>query len=166
MASLDLSQRWCIAEQGEVTDEVTPDCKRCTSAEVAWCGVIEAWPRLAPFPIDYQWCLCGRVLEEGEGEVDGPDGPLRYVLTDRRLCIQAELGQDVDCEVCVSAIDARGHELFECLRLSKPGTKVDCRPCVPRLPYDLAIAEVVPELAGYRPVFTRADVEHPEPVVR
>lgn len=156
VASLDLTQRWCVAEQGEVSEYITPDCKRCTSAEVAWVGVIEAWPRLAPFPIDYQWCLCGHVLEEGEGEVPGPDGPISYRLTDRKLCIQGDLGQDIDCEVCVSAIDGRGHELYECLRLSKPGTKVDCRPCVPRLPYDVVVAEVATELAGYRPVFELA----------
>ena len=161
VASLDLTQRWCVAEQGEVTDYITADCQRCTSAEVAWCGVVEAWPRLAPFPIDYQWCLCGHVIEEGKGEVPGPDGPISYTLTDRKLCIEGDLGQDIECEVCVSAIDARGHELYECLRLSQPGTKVTCRPCVPHRPYDIHIAEVVTELQGYRPVFELARAAEP-----
>ena len=153
VARLDLTQRWCVSERGPVTEYITADCSRCTSSEVARCVVIEAWPRLAPFPIDYQWCLCGHVLEEGSGEVDGSDGPIAYTLTDRRLCLQLELGQGIDCEVCVSAIDARGHELYECLPLSQPGVETICHPCVPRRKIPIRVVDAATELQGYRPVF-------------
>lgn len=38
--------------------------------------------------------------------------------------------QDIDCELCVSAIDARGQELLTCTRLSQRGSEKTCRPCV------------------------------------
>ena len=73
--------------------------------------MFEAVPKLMPFPIDYQWCLCGTVIEEGEGEVGPADRRLRYKLQGRRLMVQTQaLGDDIDCQLCVSAIDARGQE--------------------------------------------------------
>ncbi len=125
--------------------------------------MIEAWPRLAPFPIDYQWCLCGHVLEEGSGEVDGSDGPLTYTLADRKLRIEGELGESIDCEVCVSAIDARGHELYECLTISQSGVETTCRPCVPRKRIPIDLVDVATELQGYRPVFATAS-KQAEPI--
>ncbi|MBD8871160.1 hypothetical protein [Nocardioides donggukensis] len=154
VAQLDLTQRWCVAERGPVEEYISADCSRCTTSEVAWRGVIEAWPRLAPFPIDYQWCVCGQVLEEDSGEVQGPDGPISYKLVDRKLCLRGQLGQTIDCEVCVSAIDARGHELYTCLTVLQPGEQTTCRPCVPRHTFELEFAEIATELQGYRPVFT------------
>ena len=40
------------------------------------------------YAVDYEWCLCGTVLDEGDGEVVSPDGPLTYTLEGRRLRIQ------------------------------------------------------------------------------
>jgi len=63
-----------------VTEYITPDCSYCKAAPVRWCGLFEAVPKLMPFPIDYQWCLCGTVIAEGEGEVPSRTGSLSYKL--------------------------------------------------------------------------------------
>ena len=73
---LDITSNWTVVERGETTDYVTPDCFYCSSAPVRWCGLFEAVPRLMPFPIDYQWCLCGTVITEGDGSVPSRSGPL------------------------------------------------------------------------------------------
>lgn len=143
---LDIAARWSVIERGDVVEYVRPDCAYCRSSSVRRKGVIEAWPRLVAFPIDYEWCLCGKVIAEGDGEVPSPDGPLWYRLRGRHLEIETDLGQDVDCELCVSAIDARGQELFTCIRLSQRGTETVCRKCTPsKTKFQV---EVVPAIAG------------------
>jgi hypothetical protein len=154
---LDIAARWSVLARGETTEFIRPDCAFCRSAPVSRCGVFEAWPRLMAFPVDYQWCLCGQVLEAGEGTVASADGPLAYRLDGRRLWIETEMEQSVDCELCVSAIDARGRELFTCIRIAQPGIETVCRPCIPR-PWRMAL-EVLPveaELAAWRPLFPAA----------
>ena len=132
---LDLTSHWSVVEHGDVTEYITPDCSYCKSSPVRWCGLFEAVPKLMPFPIDYQWCLCGTVIAEGEGEVTSGGGRLSYKLQGRRLMVQTEtLGQDVDCQLCVSAIDGRGQEQFTCIRLSQSGIERQCRKCVRRQP--------------------------------
>lgn len=149
--SLDIAARWSVMERGEVTEYITPGCAFCRSSEVSWCGVFEAWPKLVPFPIDYQWCLCGTVLEEEEGEVSTSHGPLGYKLTDRRLFIKTEMGENVDCELCVSAIDARGSELFTCIRLVKSGIDTTCKQCTPLgRPFSVEVLQPPAELLGWR----------------
>jgi hypothetical protein len=152
---LDIAARWSVLERGEVNEYITPDCSFCRSNPVRWCGIFEAWPSLMAFPIDYQWCLCGKVIAEGEGEVSTPSGPLTYKLTGRRLCIETEMGQDVDCELCVSAIDARRQELFTCIQLSQSGLETQCRKCDPTargirveiIPADVALSAWRPLVA-------------------
>ncbi len=129
---LDLATHWSVLERGEVDEYITSNCEFCRSAPVRQCALIEAWPRLMAFPVDYQWCLCGHILEAGEGEVPSPDGPLSYRLEGRQLWIETDMGQSVDCEVCVSAIDRRGLELFTCVQLSQSGIEKRCRACDPR----------------------------------
>jgi hypothetical protein len=156
--SLDLNARWSVIESGDDTEWITPDCKFCKSSPVRRCGVIEAWPRLAAFPIDYQFCLCGEILEEGTGEVDTADGPLAYRLDGRTLYIETEMGQSVNCEVCVSAIDNRNLELYECLQLRKPGVEKRCHQCDPNQPL-VAIEYVAAaaNLATWRPLLEHQD---------
>jgi len=150
---LDIAARWSVLERGEVTDFIAPDGAFCRTTQVCWCGVFEAWPKLMAFPIDYQWCLCGKVLEEGEGSVDSPHGPLEYKLRGRRLWIETEMGQSVNCELCVSAIDARGQELFTCIQLSQPGIETRCRKYVPKATYlKIEIIPAEPEFSGWRPL--------------
>ncbi len=149
---LDIASRWSIFERGEVHEYITPDCKYCTSSPVRWLGVFEAWPALTAFPIDYQWCLCGQILQEGTGVVNSSDGPLTYVLEGRRLTVESELGNDISCELCVSAIDARGLELFTCIQLEKPGVDVQCKACVPRRWIDVQMIPAPVELTGWRPL--------------
>ncbi len=158
--SLDIAARWSVLERGEVSEYITPNCSYCRTNPVRWCGIFEAWPRLAAFPIDYQWCLCGEVLEEGSGEVSTIHGPLAYRLVGRRLYIETEMAQSVDCELCVSAIDARGLELYTCIRLNQSGIEKRCRKCDPRKPNVLVeMLEVEPLLATWRPLLATEPVE-------
>jgi hypothetical protein len=163
--SLDIAGRWSVLERGAVNEYITPDCTFCRSNPVRWCGIFEAWPRLAAFPIDYQWCLCGEILEEGRGEVSSKHGPLAYRLVGRRLYIETEMAQPVDCELCVSAIDAHGLELFTCIRLNQSGIERRCRKCDPRKP--VVRVEMLPvdvQLAAWRPLLSKETVERIEEV--
>jgi hypothetical protein len=155
---LEITSQWTVIERGDVTEYITPDCSYCKSAPVRWCGLFEAVPKLMPFPIDYQWCLCGTVIAEGDGEVPSRTGPLSYKLKGRRLMIQTEiLGQDVDCQLCISAIDGRGQEQFTCIRLSQPGIERRCKKCIPASRrYDIAYLPVQPEYAPWRPLIAAA----------
>lgn len=158
--SLDIAARWSVLERGEVSEHITPDCSFCRSNPVRWCGIFEAWPRLAAFPIDYQWCLCGEVIEEGSGEVSTKYGPLAYRLVGRRLYIETEMAQSVGCELCVSAIDARGLELFTCIQLNQSGIEKYCRKCDPRKPnVRVEILAVDAKLATWRPLITSETVK-------
>ncbi len=152
---LDIAARWSVLERGEVSESITPDCFFCRSAPVRRHGIFEAWPRLMAFPIDYQWCLCGEVIEEGEGVVSTPDGGLAYKLAGRRLTVETEIGQSVDCELCISAIDAHGQELFTCIRLSQPGIEKNCRKCNPQ-GWNVSIETLPVEaiLNAWRPLIT------------
>ncbi len=83
------------------------------------------------------------------------DGPLAYRLVGRRLYIETEMAQSVDCELCVSAIDARGMELFTCIQINQSGVEKRCRKCDPRKPnvrVEMLAAAV--ELATWRPLLT------------
>lgn len=156
---LDVATRWSALERGNVNEYVRANCSFCRSSPVRWRGVVEAWPRLVAFPIDYQWCVCGSVIDEGEGQVSSPHGLLTYALSGRRLVIETEMGQDVDCELCVSAIDVRGHELFECVQLSKPGVDTRCRKCMPGVKkFELEIIPAAPELGAWRSLLADATV--------
>ncbi len=151
---LDITARWSVLDRGEINELITADCSYCREAPVRWCGYFEAVPRLMPFPIDYQWCLCGTVLEEGEGDVASGAGHLSYKLSGRRLMVQAqELGQDILCELCVSAIDGRGQEQFTCIRLQQPGIQRCCRKCVPAdRRYEIALVPTKSAIKSWRPL--------------
>jgi hypothetical protein len=156
--SLDIAARWSVLERGEVEEYITPNCEFCRSSPVSRCGVFEAWPRLMAFPVDYEWCLCGTVLEEGEGEVVSSGQALSYRLDGRRLSVTTDMGQSIDCELCVSAIDARGQELFTCIRLSQPGIDRQCRKCTPaKHGFHLEMLTAKAGLASWRPLFAHAE---------
>jgi|GEM_PF-1819935 len=129
---LEITSHWSIIGRGKPTEYITPDCEYCTAVPVRWCGIFEAVPKLMPFPINYQWCLCGKIIAEGEGQITSGGGHLSYKLQGRRLMIQTDaIGENVNCELCVSAIDARGQEQFTCIKLSQPGIHISCKKCVP-----------------------------------
>lgn len=158
--SLDIAARWSVLERGEVSEYITPDCSFCRSSPVRRCGIFEAWPRLAAFPIDYQWCLCGEILDEGNGEVSTKHGTLAYRLTGRRLYIETEMAQMVDCELCVSAIDARDMELYTCIHLNKSGIEKICRRCDPERPkVRVEMMAVDAKLSVWRPLITDETVK-------
>ena len=132
--TLDIALRWSVIKAGDEGEAYfQKNLARCTRVEVARRATIEAWPRLLSFPVDFRWCLDGRVLEPGEGEVQTASGMLRYQVAGRGLTLETEVGQAVDSSLCVSAIDARGRELFSCTRLRCEGSDERCsKP--PRLP--------------------------------
>ncbi|NVK21534.1 MAG: hypothetical protein HWD86_03370 [Kangiellaceae bacterium] len=151
VASLDIATRWRVLERGEVTEYITDDCSFCRSSPVSRCGIFEAWPRLMAFPVDMEWCLCGHVLEDEHGEIEYESGTISYKKVGRRLYLETELGQDFKCELCVSAIDARGRELFTCIEINQPGIDEQCRKCSDKAPqYDINFLDVKPELAQWR----------------
>jgi hypothetical protein len=127
MPSLDIAVNW---QTLEASDQQTPyagaEGAPCTRWDVSRRCVAEAWPRLLAFPVNYQWCLCGQVLQEGDGVVQTSTGTLEYTLKGRRLEFTTHMGQSVNCELCVSAIDARNHELFTCIDLVKGSTDSHC----------------------------------------
>jgi hypothetical protein len=59
----------------------------------------------------------------------------KYRINISRLLCLAWLKRYVDCELCVSAIDARGQELFTCTRVKKSGLETHCRKCIPGFKY-------------------------------
>lgn len=124
--SLDIAARWTVRESGEATTFIGRDFATCTRTEVSRRCTIEAWPRLVVFPVNYQWCLCGKVLAEGEGEVTHAGGTLHYQLEGRHLTLETGMAQTLDCELCVSAIDATGRELFTCVPLQMASTDTKC----------------------------------------
>jgi hypothetical protein len=77
---------------------------------------------------------------------------LDVVVQGLREEAQHAAGHSIECQVCVSAVDARGHELYACLHLSQLNTETLWRPCVPRTQVPIDLAEVAPNLQGYRPV--------------
>jgi hypothetical protein len=126
---LDIALRWSVTDRAkDGLNYISGNFASCTRSDVSRRATIEAWPRLVVFPVNYQWCLCGQVLEPGEGEVKLAGGVLRYTLDGRQLTVDTEMGQAVDCELCVSAIDARGRELFSCTRLTCASTDTTCGP--------------------------------------
>ena len=127
---LDIGVHWEIYEKGEATSYIRPDCIHCDKYDVAWHGMFEAIPRLLTYPVCYQWCLCGNVLTESEGEVETPSGAISYEIIGKRLHIWSSVGQKLDCELCVSAIDMREREFFTCVPVKKSGFDTKC--CTPR----------------------------------
>lgn len=123
---LDIALRWDVIERGESFSYIGPNFAPCSRAEVARRCSIEAWPKLMTFPVTYQWCLCGTVLTDGEGSVATPSGPVQYKVKGRFLELTTSMAQALDCELCVSAIDARNRELFTCVPLKISGTETTC----------------------------------------
>jgi hypothetical protein len=92
---------------------------------VEWLGVFKAEPHNMALPIDYQWCLCGQILGQGQGSLVTDGHTLSYSVDRDKLQIRTELGKNLKCELCVSAIDDWGRELFTCVPLDRPGTVIE-----------------------------------------
>lgn len=63
------------------------------------------------FPIDYSWCLGGHTLI-GEGSVTIGETTVSYATDDDRCELTLETGDSLRSELCVSALDHRGAELY------------------------------------------------------
>lgn len=124
--TVGLTESWRVIEKGKEETFTNKDCITCVRYDVAWYGVIEAQPRLLSYPIDYQWCLCGHVLEDESGELQIASGTIRYEICGKRLHLWTTLGQALACELCISAIDHRDREFFTCIKVNQPGSKTRC----------------------------------------
>lgn len=153
--ALDIATRWSIIERGEGTPVPGKDFAMCVRSPVSRRCVVEAWPKLVAFPVNYQWCLCGQVLSEAEGEVSHAGGTVHYSLQGRFLTLETKTGEGLDCELCVSAIDHRGRELFTCVRLQQDATDTVCGPgrrFYPAVDLDLVPCDPLHAIATYEPV--------------
>jgi hypothetical protein len=92
---------------------------------VEWLGVFQAEPRNMAFPIDFQWCLCGQVLHQGAGTLVTGGHTITYTVDGNTLQVRTEIGKGLKCELCVSAIDNWGREIFTCVPLDRLGTAID-----------------------------------------
>ncbi|MBK8621765.1 MAG: hypothetical protein IPN79_08370 [Saprospiraceae bacterium] len=128
--SLDLDVRWYKLERGNVNHYITDDCKYCTSAEIRWRGVFTAKSKLLAFPVNYQWCLCGQVLDGKEGVIEVNGEKLKYTIRGNQLILDAtRINQSIKCQLCISAIDFKGREFFKCIKIDQAGLLVHCRRC-------------------------------------
>ncbi|MFI9536842.1 hypothetical protein ACIG56_26780 [Nocardia fusca] len=122
---LGIAAAWSVLDEGPPIQTNIPGCN---DFEVRWGATFKARPKLMAGPIDYQWCLCGTVLDTERGTLKTVHGNIEYLLDDDRLSIATEnLGQAIECELCVSAVDARDQELFTCIKLSR-GLDRRCEP--------------------------------------
>jgi hypothetical protein len=127
--TLDIAVRWDVMERSKnAMPVVGPNFAMCSLADVSRRATVEAWPKLMAFPVNYQWCLAGTGLKEPEGKVQLDGGIVTYKLNGRYLTLETEMGQAVDAQLCVSAIDAKGRELFTCAPLQMGGTDRQCGP--------------------------------------
>ncbi|GAB2813883.1 hypothetical protein [Ferruginibacter profundus] len=156
--SLEITSKWLAAERGEVKEYITDDCRFCRSSQVRWRGIFEAKSKLMAFPIDYEWCFCGQVLKDAEGEISYLGNKLSYKVNRNKLVIETTtLGQNINCELCVSAIDNRGQELFVCTKVVKSGLDVKCRKCGEKKPLvDLIYQPIDYKLVNWRPLLSEA----------
>ncbi|MGG6463593.1 hypothetical protein [Solilutibacter silvestris] len=168
VASLELVQRWSVIARGEQTSYITDNCEYCVSGPVSRCGVFEAQTRLVPFPAKYAWCVCGHRVEEGQGELDTTNGPLAYRVSGNRLYLETDMGESVDCEVCVSVVDARGTERHACVRAKQDGIDRQCKTCVPgRKHVAIDTLALDPKVAAWRPLLVAmAPEDHEEENIR
>lgn len=153
---LSIAAAWSVVAEGPAIP--VKQIPWCNDFEVRWGGTFEARPKLMASPIDYRWCLCGTVLDTERGTVRTGQGNLDYAIFDgHRLSISTEeIGQDIECELCLSAIDARGQELFTCIQLSLDGLDRRCQPNPrpPRVPPTVVRIPPGPEFGTWRPLKT------------
>jgi hypothetical protein len=84
-------------------------------------GDFEALPRLMAYPIDFEWCLAGNILT-GNGSVQIHNTRVRYSVDGDQCTLWTDRGNDLKAQLCVSAIDVRGLELFTCILIDFSGT--------------------------------------------
>ncbi|MEJ2405038.1 MAG: hypothetical protein P8171_12235 [Candidatus Thiodiazotropha sp.] len=77
------------------------------------------------YPIDYEWCLGGMPMS-GTGTLRIGDANVHYEATGERLSMELELGDSLESELCVSALDQRGTELFTERAFSVEGEERFC----------------------------------------
>jgi hypothetical protein len=152
--ALDIALRWSVLQRGESFTYINGNFATCTRYEVSRRCTIEAWPKLVVFPVNYQWCLCGQVLTEGSGKVAHAGGSIAYTLTGRELVLETGMAESVDCELCVSAIDSRGRELFTCVPLQSDPTDTNCgkpRRFIEKPKFEIIPCDPLIAIAGFEP---------------
>jgi hypothetical protein len=154
--TLDIALRWTVLESAaEGVTYIGKDDAVCVRKDVSRRATLEAWPRLVTFPVNYRWCLSGQVLEQGKGEINVAGGTLLFELEGRYLTIDTEMGHLVDCELCVSAIDAIGGELFSCVPLKCDASETYCgrsRPVYPKAKLEWIPCDPLRAVVGFESV--------------
>ena len=160
--ALEIVSKWVVVERENIKEYITSDCQFCRSSDVKWRGIFEAKAKLMAFPIDYQWCMCGEILKDEEGEITSNGSKIIYRKIANKLIIETtEIGQRIDCEVCVSAIDHKARELFVCKKINIKGKEITCRKCgdKPKL-VDLVYLPINSKLLNWRPMVMKRIAEH------
>ncbi len=75
-------------------------------------------------PVSFAWCLGGQALS-GEGRVTVGESVVSYVVEGSRCHLSLELGTSLLSELAVSALDARGTELFATRAVDVQGSEED-----------------------------------------
>jgi hypothetical protein len=160
--SLEIASKWIAVDRDNIHEYITADCQYCTASDVRWRGVFNAKAKLMAYPIDFQWCLCGEVLQDKEGVIEHMGNKISYKVNGSKLIIESTtIGQDINCEVCVSAIDFRGQELFVCTKANKDGHEVKCRKCGDKKPLvDFIHLPLKASVVNWRPFLAESMVHH------
>jgi hypothetical protein len=124
--SVKLTTRWNTREFGTRLDPRLVNGECCPAYEAAKDCRIEAVTKKLAFPIDLQWCIDGIVLKDSSGIVDSKSGSLDYTIQGRFLTLHASMSQLISSEVCLSAIDSSGLEVFKCTKINSSGIGSDC----------------------------------------
>ncbi len=151
---IDLRSRFSVRAKGE---QLNPGATLCQRFGVRSRTVLDAQPHLMALPIDFEWSLNGEVLTTATGSVTVPGGTLNYTLSaerDRLTVETTEIGQLVDCPLCVTGTDARGQEVVTCTDLRpRPIVTENCKiPDPPRPIPRFRIIPAGPLVATWRPL--------------
>jgi hypothetical protein len=126
--SLSISDRWDVINERKIGEGTESYVYRGMMREAKFelfaleqRGEFRALARLMAYPIDFQWCLAGQILT-GDGSVLVHNTRVRHSVDRDRCTLLTALGNDLKAQLCVSAIDARGLELFTCTLIDRLGT--------------------------------------------
>ncbi|MFD4459623.1 hypothetical protein [Nocardia sp. NPDC058480] len=151
---IDLRSQFSVLAKG---DQLNPGATLCQKFSVRSRTALHAEPQLMALPIDFVWSLNGEVLTTERGSVTVPSGTLDYTLSaerDRLTVETTEIGQIVDCPLCVTGTDARRQEVVTCTDLRPtPIVFENCKiPDPPRPIPRLRIIPAGPLVATWRPL--------------